>query len=231
MLVDAVSNEVKVKNLYQFYPVKIQSYNDLVEDILNRDYNLLGIWTKACALRNVKGTEGETMTQSTTALMFSPEEILREESVRAITNIDNELYKTVSKRLSELSRKRLDRIANGEFVQAELSFEKVKFLHQNFKSIHEDILLALSAHLNYYENLEALCLDNHENVIIWSCYEGNAKRVIVHYDGKLNEEEIRKINLGNPSFYTLSMAAVYNFDFYYPESSMEIFKYIETNEL
>ena len=55
--------------------------------------------------------------------------------------------------------------------------------------------------------------------------------MIVHYEGKLNEKKINnKINSDNQSFYVLPIAAVYDFNFHYPECSMEILKltsYIE----
>ena len=228
MLVDTVSNEVKLKNLYQFYPIEIPRYGTLVEDIINRDYNLMGIWTKACTLRNVKGNESGTIMLSTTALTFSPAEILREESVRVIANGGHELYRAVSDRIPELLRPKLDKIATGEVIQAELFFERAMFLRQKFSSIDEDKLLTLCANLKYYEDLTTLCSDNLENVIIWPYFGGNAKGVIMHYEGRLNEEELNSNrNFRNQSFYALSMAAVYDFAFYYPESSVDIFKNIK----
>ena len=92
--------------------------------------------------------------------------------------------------------------------------------------------MTLTSRLKYYENSVALCSDNPENIIIWLCSNGNAKKIIAHYDGKINEEVIiNKININNPSFYALPMDAVDDFDFHYPEYSMEIFKYFKDNEI
>ena len=224
MLVDTVSPKVKLRNLYRFYPVNIQDFNNMVEDLINRDYNLLGIWTKACALRCVKELEEKTIMQSAAALMFSPEEILREEAVRVIAKTDTVLYRTVSMRLPESSKIKLDKIANGKILEEELLFEKTSFLRKNFNSIPEDKLLTLAAHLKYYKNFATLCSENPENVIIWTCSNDNAKKMIVHYEGKLKEKKNNKIYSDNQSFYALPIAAVYDFNFHYPECSMEILK-------
>ena len=47
-LLDVIPDEEKLKNLYQFFPGEIPHHNKLIEDIINRDYNLLSLWTKAC---------------------------------------------------------------------------------------------------------------------------------------------------------------------------------------
>jgi hypothetical protein len=221
ILVDIASPETKLKKLYRFYPIDIQVFSNMIEDLINRDYNLIGIWTKVCALRCVKELEDEAVIQSAVALMFSPEEILQEEAVRVIAKIDTVLYRDVSMRLPESSKAKLDKVANGEISKEEMLFEKTSFLHKNFNSIPEDKLLTLSAQLKYYKDFATLYSDNPENVIICSCSNDNAKKMIVHYEGKLNE---KKINSENQSFYVLPMDAVYDFDFHYPECSEEILK-------
>ena len=212
ILIDAFSTEVKLKNLSRIYPVNIHDYSNTLENLINRDYNLVGIWTKACALRNIKGLEEDTIMQSVAALMFSPEEILCEESVK----VNPALYRTVSMRLPESSKIKLDKIASGEVLKEESLFEKTSFLHKHFGSIYEDKLLTLAGSLKYYESVS----DDLENVIIFPCSDDNVKTAILHYDGKLNEEGIKP-------FYALPMDAVYDFDFYYPECSMKIFEYIK----
>ena len=213
MLVDAFSTEVKFKNLSRYYPVNIHDFSNTLENIINRDYNLMGIWTKACALRNTKGLGGKAIMQSVAALMFSPEEILREEAAK----VNAPLYKTVSTRLPESSKVKLDKIVNGEIPEEESLFEKTSFLRKNFSSIPEDKLLIFAGSLKYYDIFSV----NIENVIILPCSDDNGKKVILHYEGKLNENEIK-------SFYALPMDAVYDFDFHYPECSMKIFEYIKT---
>ena len=57
-LLDAIPDDEKLRNLNRFFPVEIPGYDKLLEDILNRDYNLLSLWTKACVLRYLQTDQG-----------------------------------------------------------------------------------------------------------------------------------------------------------------------------
>ncbi len=52
-LLDVIPDEQKIKNLFQFYPGDIPDYRDMIEDLINKDYNHIPIWTKVCALRSL----------------------------------------------------------------------------------------------------------------------------------------------------------------------------------
>ena len=43
----------RLKKLQRFFPGEVPRCKDLLEDIINCDYNILSIWTKACTLRNM----------------------------------------------------------------------------------------------------------------------------------------------------------------------------------
>ncbi|MCX6256052.1 MAG: hypothetical protein NTV31_16495 [Bacteroidia bacterium] len=64
-LLDVTSDEDKVKNLYQFFPGEVPVYNKLLEDLINRDYNFLSIWTKAFTLRNIRDDEKNLLFEKT----------------------------------------------------------------------------------------------------------------------------------------------------------------------
>jgi hypothetical protein len=98
-LLDLAPDEVKLKNLFQFYPGEIPNRKRLQEDIINRDYNLISLWTKASTLRTVSRIESDDMAESVTALLFSPEEIIREEAANLIARSDSRLYHTAEERL------------------------------------------------------------------------------------------------------------------------------------
>jgi len=232
MLVDAVPDEEKLKNLYQFYPVEVPEYNKLQEDIINRDYNLVSIWTKACVLRSIKEVEGETLTESVIALLFSPEEILQQESVRIIAGSGKELYKSIAHRLPASSRSRLERVAGGEVSDEELLFEKAKFLSACVPSVPEDEVLTLAAHMEFYKDFSSLSSHIGEYTLIWPfSSKRTSHRVHIHYEGRINEPDVNAGISGSISYYTLSLAAAEDFNYQYPESSFEIYNYINTNEV
>ena len=68
----------------------------LYEDIINNDYNLISLWTKACTLRSITRIECDDMAESVTTLLFSPEEIIQEEAVTLIARSRPELYTEAS---------------------------------------------------------------------------------------------------------------------------------------
>ena len=232
MLVDAVPDEEKLKNLYQFFPVEVPEYKRLVEDIINRDYNLISIWTKASVLRSIRDIEDEALTESIIALLFSPEEILREESVRIVSGTGNELYRSVSSRLPATTRRRLDQLAAKEIAGEEMLYEKTMFLSKCFPGIQEDEVLTLAEHLMFHKDFASLSADVMDNIIIWPVLEEDSNgKVIIHYEGRLNEADFASGTKETGSFYTLSLPAVENFDYQYPDSSIEIFNYININEV
>ena len=231
MLLDDVPDEEKLKNLYQFYPVEIPEYNKLTEDIINRDYNLVSIWTKACVLRNIRDLEGETLTESIVALLFSPEEILQEESARILSQSSRELYKSISPRIPESYRKKLGRIADGEVYEEEFIMARTSFLASCFPSVPEEELLSIAGQLKFHKDFESLTSGITDNSAIWPV-SGSAEpgKVHVFYEGKLSEADIIIAIGENISYYSLSLSATDDFNYQYPDSSFEIFKYIETNE-
>ena len=143
-LLDVIPDDEKLKNLNQFFPVEIRDYGKLLEDILNRDYNLLSLWTKASVLRYLPGISNNEMAESVVALLFSPESILQEEAVHLIARSDLMLYKSVYNRMPVATRKHLDKIISGETDKRGLLFDKTRFLSGCFAGMIEEEALALA---------------------------------------------------------------------------------------
>lgn len=230
MLVDSLPDEEKLKNLYQFYPVEIPSYERIIEDLINRDYNLVSVWTKACVLRNIKELESESLTESVAALLFSPEEILLEESARIIASSGMELYKSVSRRLSDASASRLDKIVTGKVSSEELLYEKTGFLASCFPAVPEDELLSIAPELKFFSNTKELSDAALSNSMIWRLTPEGRSSVQIHYEGSYPGSETGISNSGNTTYYALSLAVAEDFEYKYPESSVHVYDYINTNE-
>ncbi len=230
-LLDFVPDEEKIKNLLQFYPIEIPIRKKLLEDIINRDYNLISLWTKACALRSIATIEYDDLTESVTALLFSPEELIREEAARLIARSNPGLYASASHRLSDSIKKHLDNIMNGVTDQKELLLDKVQFLSEHFGRIIEDDLLSLASELTYIKILDTNTLKAFREFIIWPLNSEN-KSDDVHV---VYHEEIERFywmyqDSPQLSFYLLPFIAVEKYHFQYPENSFDILKYIDKNE-
>ena len=229
---DVVSDETKLKNLSDFYRVEIPDLIRLPEEIINRDYNLISLWTKACVLRSITGLEGTDMAESVTALLFCPEELIQEEAAALMARSNPEMYDSVSQRLTGSEKKKLDRIMLGRMDQKEFLFEKVKFLSKYFGSIPEDDLLSLACEMKYFSGFDSALHRFSEGCIIWPLEGFNGiDKVHVLYNGDIDNVTSKYSGIHGLSFYYLPLVEVAEYHFQFPENSFEILKYIDINEI
>jgi hypothetical protein len=230
-LLDLVPDEVKLRNLYQFYALEIPDRKKILEDIINRDYNLISLWTKACALRKLTGIDDYDIAESVTALLFSPEEIIREEAAYLITRSNPELYVSASERIPDSIKNHLDNIISGTRDKSDMLFEKTQFLSAIFGGILEDELLGLASRMTFKKNINGNQEDLAEGFINWTIPDDNqGTRVIVLYDGAGDSPRLSNNQWKNIPCYTLPLVAVEQYLVQYPDNSREILKYIDDNE-
>jgi len=230
-LLDVVPDEVKIKNLFQFFPGEIPGHKKLMEEIINRDYNLISLWTKACTLRSITSIEGDDMAESVTALLFSPEELIQEESALLIARSDPQVYHSASERLPELIRNRLDNIINGQTAKEEFLFERMRFLSETFGIPEDDELLSLASGLKYSNTIETEFISITGGTLVWFSSDKTViplVHVIYNTDGIIPAFE----NLSGMynSFYYLPLIDVEQYHYQFPDKSSEILKYIDASE-
>jgi hypothetical protein len=230
-LLDVMPDEDKVMNLFQFFPGEIPIRKKLLENLINCDYNLISLWTKACTLRSITRIEDDDMAESVTALLFSPEELIQEESANLISRSNPDLYLSASHRISDSIKSRLDKIIDGTAVKEEFLFEKMQFLSKIFGVIAEDEMLSLAGELKFIKSFDREYFLSSERCIIWPVFgDKESNEVHVVFEGEI-ERLIRKYESGhNLSFYFLPFSAVEEFHFQFPEKSFEVLRYIDINE-
>ncbi len=221
-----------LKKLRPWFPLEIPSVTGLSEDIINCDYNLLGIWTKACTLRSISRIGDADLGESAAALLFSPEQILREEAARLLARSSMELYRSTSSRIPEKFRIQLDRLVSDEILVNELMFEKVKFLASCFNEIKEDDLLFLAEKMSVARHDKRGIFSQPSNTIMWSFPENESEpEIFVSHEDMTDPGRVaRDIRSACYYCYVLPLRSVSEFDFHYPESSFGIFRYIDKHE-
>ncbi len=230
-LLDVIPDDEKLRNLNRFFPVGISDYNKLLEEILNRDYNLLSIWTKACVLRYLPLIRDTEMAESVVALLFSPESLLQEEAVRLIARSDIKLYKSVYNRISVPTRKHLDRVVNGESDTKEFLFDKIRFLASIFNEILEEELMILAKSMIFSADLGKLQSAPSDGFILWSLpAENAAASARVFFPSSVGEANDTIAGTGSSSVYILSFKAIDEFLYQFPDTSEIILEYLENNE-
>jgi Arc/MetJ family transcription regulator len=226
-----LSDDQKQNKLFQLFPSEMPEFKNVIEDILNHDYNQISLWAKACALRNIKEIKDENLSESVIALMFSPEEILQEEAAKLIARSNHEKYRSVSQRISPLAKMRIDNIINNETHQMELLFEKTKFLSSLFPEISEDKLLFLAKEIKFIKNsLQEYSFDPC-GIVLWA-YRSDATNPDVVKVFLEDSQDFNNISLPyeNSHVYLLSLKTIEEFHYLFPEDSFAILKYIDDHE-
>jgi len=231
-LIDVVSDDEKLKNLHQFYPGEVPQYEQLIEDIINRDYNLISIWAKACTLRIIKDISRKSTEESVIALLFSPERILQEESAKLIGRTKRELFASVSGRIAQDSVRILEKIISGDFYDNEFLVEKVRFLSDLFKEITEDELLNPASSMKYIKDLSAEDIQDNQNYILWntrSDFSDTKVFTLIGENPSVNKDKY--ISSDDSHFYLLPLDVLEDFRNMYPERSFEIYNYLDNHEI
>jgi AAA family ATP:ADP antiporter len=229
-LIDAVPDEEKLRNLHQFYPGVIPVYEQLIEDILNRDYNFVSVWAKACALRTIDSIPKESLEESVVALLFSPEKILREESAFLISRTGTDLFEKVSSRLPAGQLEDAHKIISGRFDKNEMLFEKTVFLSEVFPGTPDDELLFLAEHLIIAHSIEKTSLLGSGNFIEWNHNTENGKFTTeLVYDGKEVKNGAERPS-GNTIRYVLPLSKIDEFSIHFPERAFSIYQQLDQFE-
>ncbi len=229
-LLDAISDEDKFRALYQFFPGEIHEYGKLIEDIINRDYNLLGIWIRACAIRSMNEIENRNTGESLAALLFSPQKLLQEESAALLAKYDRDLYKSASARISKAAKGHLDNIISGEIPDGGRIYEKVKFLSECFPGLSEEDLLNPAESLVYVKEAQTPDLNIPGGYIMWQVHSGKPGKDVKITSGTFDVKEVESPGESFDFLYLMPLSSVKEYNLRFPEKSAEILEYIELNE-
>ncbi len=229
---DDVPKQNKIRTLHRFFRGHVPQYHGLLDDLLNRDYNLISLWTKVCTLRSIPGIEGEKMKESVIAMLFSPDEIIQEEVARLIARSDMKLYESVTRRIPDLVKNRLDIIIRGEREQESLLYEKVTFLAGCFKGLVEDNLIGLAENMSYESSINSVLNNYPEGAVLWPLStDGLAERSILFYDKETFPGETGENLDDDQPCYLLPLKILDEFIDRFPGSSGVIMKYIDASEI
>lgn len=143
--------EVKVKQLQFYFPIEKKKPLDLLNAIINRDYNLISTWTKICAILCYYYLEYDEVTDDLVACIFSPEKLIQETAAFVIYQIDRERFHDVIKRVENTTRDELENsMGLLSYYDHHLVFKKFTYLKRIplFENIKNDHLQELARSLN-----------------------------------------------------------------------------------
>jgi hypothetical protein len=151
-LLDDAPTEDKLNQLQIYFPR--ESYNPIqvINYILNRDYNYNNRWTKVCAIHASAYINDFRISRGLVAQMFNADKLLQETAAWVIYNKDKSLYAKIAERLPAKDKRFLDasiennRLLDGLNDGFFLFIEMVMFIKQTpaFRNIHGLLLSDLA---------------------------------------------------------------------------------------
>ena len=151
-LLDDDETSSKLEKLQTYFPR--ESYNpvQVVNYILNRDFNYNNRWTKLCAVHLSVYLPDFRISRGLIAQMFNQDKLLQETAAWVIYNKDKIAYQTIADRLPFKDKKFLDTsIENNQLLDGLddgffLGIEMVRFIKELpiFKNIHGNLLSDLA---------------------------------------------------------------------------------------
>ncbi|MDN4165397.1 HEAT repeat domain-containing protein [Cytophagales bacterium LB-30] len=147
----------KHKQLQIVYPRERFEEDKIVQQIINRDFNYINRWTKACAIYGLSYQTEYQITDDILAHLFNPDPLIRETAAWVIYSKDRTLFQRTILRLPYEVRRQLEDVLN--FSQKgflyELRMKKILFLKTipEFAAIPGKVLCDL---VEIIEELEVL---------------------------------------------------------------------------
>lgn len=154
-LLDDLTVEQKLTRLHNYFPPEhFASYDDLLLQIVNRDYNHINRWTKALALWRLGDIENIEISYDLIANLFNPDPFLKQTAAYIMYKIDKSAYHNHTKRLKPYVKKELDRVIlppifamdDDDFHHKQIGIEKAIFLKSilSLSSISGNIITELA---------------------------------------------------------------------------------------
>jgi hypothetical protein len=166
-LLDVVPDDERLKTLLQFYPGTIPEYSELVEDLINLDYNHISVWTKSCAIRSLYDIEVTDDNDTIIALLFCPNLILREEAVRYLREKQSDVYDYCAYRIPEGFKPHLSEVLSRTISESEEIYQKVLVLNQFFPKIQPDLLINMAMALERIDVIAEFNLSEADEIVMF----------------------------------------------------------------
>lgn len=215
-----------LKKLRHYFLSEPPRYEALPEEIINCDYNVIGIWAKASTLRSMKTIGNDSLLESVTALLFSHEWILKEEAAGLLKRAGKEMPADLSERLPEADRLRIGKILEGRENQGELLYEKTRFLSSVFTGPGEEKLVFLAGRMMFFDKISQADINALPESVFWTIAKEN--QINVRYiSDKRTKDSVADLLQTESSCYVLPLAAIELFRIHEPYDSFVIFKNLE----
>ncbi len=116
-LLDDTPTAGKLEQLQVYFPRETYTPIQVVNYVLNRDFNFNNRWSKACAIHLAAYMPEFRVSRGLIGQLFNPDKMLQETAAWVIYHKDQNVYESVSQRLPHGDKKKIDQsIANNQLV-------------------------------------------------------------------------------------------------------------------
>ena len=135
----------KLRQLQVYFPRAKYNKVEVLIHIMNRDYNTLTRWTKACAVEAYGNLENPELNYDLISNLFNPDRLIRETAARVIFEISPKTYHEVGRRIPSKVKWELDKLVANKDGLFRYQSDRFKFLAglPYFKSLNNDMMVKL----------------------------------------------------------------------------------------
>jgi len=138
----------RLEKLQDDFPRENYSNVEVLYELINRNYNQINRWTKACAIFSLSQIPKIKIDETVLAQLFNPDPLLREIAAWFVYSKNREIYHSVTRRINDDIKRELDStllkasFVNQVTLEKSLRFEKILYLMtlQTFEKIDGYIL-------------------------------------------------------------------------------------------
>jgi len=227
-IIDMIPDEERFKGLNHFYPSGLPSYDQLIINLLNRDYNVTGIWIRARVLHNLENIASRELSDTVVSLLFSPSLLLREEAARLVAKSKPDIFEEAAERIPLSDRSELEKML-AEKIWGACQYEKAELLFKAFPLMAEEPVLWLARALKYFPAWDSIGKSLRRDCVIWHLSETDQIMEVKIISDDSDPEQNLDFGSGKGCFYLLPLEVASEMDFLYPAHTEEFLGYIEKN--
>jgi HEAT repeat protein len=146
-VVENISINDRFKQLQYFFQSVRENPDNLIQEIITRDFNQISLYVKACAINSVLRLHKKVASQEIIASIFHPNQLIRESAAHILYTLDPEMLESVYSRISN------DRVQELKSTMSHLNdgipyllLDRIRFIKKcrPLSDISEDVLLEIS---------------------------------------------------------------------------------------
>lgn len=146
-VIENIKPEERVKQLRYYFPLEEMTEEEMISFTLTRDYNLLSIYPRVCAMQLALDLEDFEISSELLANMFHPNKLIREVAGIVTQKMDSRAFSEVLERLDpEIQHEMADTISAYAHNDRLLLVERFRILKNvnRLKNLPEGVLIEMS---------------------------------------------------------------------------------------